>query len=105
MAVILVKNLQNKAIDYDNQKERLLDILLKEIDLMHACGGNGRCTTCKVKVTAQSSLPALTKTELNFKNQGKLNEKERLACQLVDFENISIEIPEENQLPHLTYDY
>jgi 2Fe-2S ferredoxin len=54
------------------------------IDWMHACGGKGRCTTCKFEVVeGGDQLGPITGAELGYRNKGELGEKERLACQAI----------------------
>ncbi|MEM6829933.1 MAG: 2Fe-2S iron-sulfur cluster-binding protein, partial [Bacteroidota bacterium] len=50
MAKIIVANLKIKAIHCKDKTEKLLDILLSATDWMHACGGKGRCVTCKARI-------------------------------------------------------
>ncbi len=104
MPQIIIANLKSKSIQFQNKRERLLDILLKETDWMHACGGKGRCTTCKAKIiSGKEALSDLTVNELRFVNLNKLHENERLACQVIVEDDVTIEVPKETQLPHLNY--
>ena len=105
MAHIIVENLDSKAIDCKNKKERLLDILLAETDWMHACGGKGRCTTCRAIILEGSVEPEqLTEPEKRFFNLGRLLPNERLVCQTYPGEGLlRVKIPHSSKLPHLTY--
>ena len=51
------------------------------VDILHACGGNARCTTCRVEFIDGEPTP-MTKAE-----KGKLEERAltgvRLSCQIV----------------------
>jgi len=58
------------------------------VDILHACGGNARCTTCRVEFV--SGEPArMTKAE-----QGKLAEKGltgiRLSCQITCDQDMTV---------------
>jgi len=106
MGRIIIENLDGKSIDYNDNTKRLLDVLLEEVDWMHACGGKGRCTTCKAVILSTSEeLPELNESELRFKALGRLNENERLACQfqLKNDNDLTIRVHENNKLPHLNY--
>lgn len=105
MPVVTIENLHSKTIDCQSKKERLLDILLSETDWMHACGGKGRCTTCRAQVSAgYDSLGELTPAELKFFDTGKLQANERLTCQVyVGDADLSIRVPDSSKLPHLSY--
>ena len=104
MAVITIDNLQSKRIISKDKSEKLLDILLSEIDWMHACGAKGRCTTCKMKVLeGEENLSEITEAEEKYIKMNNLQPDERLTCQVRLEGDIKIYVPEEYQLPHLTY--
>lgn len=50
------------------------------IDQLHACGGNARCTTCKVEISEESPSP-LTEEERSVLEKKGL-EGVRLSCQV-----------------------
>jgi ferredoxin, 2Fe-2S len=51
MALIVIKNLEEKTIEVqDFSKTILQHVQGNGIDWMFACGGKGRCTTCKAIV-------------------------------------------------------
>jgi 2Fe-2S ferredoxin len=50
----------------------------------HACGGKGRCTSCRVRVLAGAeALAPPTEPELRYRAAGRLHPDERLACQCI----------------------
>ena len=105
MPKISIANLQSKTIQSDEKRESLLNILLKETDWMHACGGKGKCTTCKFTVLeGPENISPLTPSEKQYLKLDKLRQDERLACQVVLKGDVSIAVPKETQLPHLSYD-
>ena len=71
-----------QTVDVDEDKRLVLAIEQNAgVDILHACGGNARCTTCRVEFI--SGEPAgMTKAE-----KMKLEEKGlsgiRLSCQIV----------------------
>ncbi len=72
--------------------QTILDTL-REAGIQHAsvCGGRGRCTTCRVKITAcQSSLPEPGELEMLALQRIGAEPGVRLACQLRPQQNISI---------------
>lgn len=105
MPIVTVENLHSKAIDCKSKKENLLDLLLQHTDWMHACGGKGKCTSCRALfIEGQSSLGELSPAEQKFLNSGKLKPNERLACQVViNNADLKICVPESSKLPHLSY--
>lgn len=105
MPKIVIANLQSKTIQSDEKRESLLNILLKGTDWMHACGGKGRCTTCKTKVLeGAENLTSYSLHEARCRKLNKLQDEERLACQVMLEGDVVLEVPKETQLPHLRYD-
>lgn len=106
MPTVTVRNIQNKTILAENGQENLLDILHSEIDWMFACGGKGRCTTCKGTIlTGNGFLSNLSEHEKRCYERGKLKENERLMCQTkLTNGAVTVSVPKECQLPHIKYD-
>lgn len=75
---------ENEAtVAEENSELSLLEISLKHgIPHMHACGGNGRCSTCRIIVTEgiENCTPR-TETEETLALSRDLPENIRLACQ------------------------
>ena len=64
---------------------RRLVLVLEDggVDILHRCGGNARCTTCRVEVL-DGSAPPMGETELECLTlRGALEEGFRLSCQIV----------------------
>ena len=106
MFKITIKNLLSKTIVWDGKATNLLMFLLDHIDVMHACGGKGRCTTCKMRiVNSDEPLPADSPAEARFRSLGRLHADERLSCQIRPNAHLVLEVPESSKLPHLSYIY
>ena len=116
MAFLIIKNLANTSIEISQQISILKNLHENFIDIRHACGGKGRCVSCKMQILeGENMLSIPTEAENNFKNLQLLKENERLACQTYanslanspagDFEEATliISIPKETQLAHLEY--
>ena len=105
MAEIVIYNLGKRSIAFQSTTRPLLWHLQENrIDWMHACGGKGRCTTCKVVILeGADSVGPLTTAEIKYRNSGGLAENERLACQLTVHGNLTLRIPDETKLPHVHY--
>ena len=70
------------TVDVESGKRLVLAIEQDAgVDILHACGGNARCTTCRIEFI-DGEPTALTKAE-----KGKLEERGltgmRLSCQIV----------------------
>jgi 2Fe-2S ferredoxin len=106
MASIVIRNLNEKTIQNPNLSKPLLWIFLENgIDWMHACGGKGRCTTCKaVILKGGENLIAKSPVELRYESQNQLAANERLCCQAkLTKGDLEVQVPEESKLPHMKY--
>ena len=105
MVKIVIENLAQKEVLGSDQRTTVLELLqLNYVDWMHACGGKGRCTTCKmVVIDGMSELSALSDAELNYRKKGDLKTNERLACQATILGYCKVRVPDEYKLPHLFY--
>ena len=101
----MIENLFKKTLEVADLSKTLLEHFQDHrIDWMHACGGKGRCTTCKVIITqGQQNFVALTPAELRYRQQGALSDNERLSCQARIAGDVCIIVPEECQFPHIRY--
>ncbi|UII28839.1 (2Fe-2S)-binding protein [Fulvivirga maritima] len=108
MPKIVIKNLFDKTISVVEGDKSVLKIMQEDFqDWMHACGGKGRCTSCKMIVLeGMQNLSEVNQFEDRYKEKGALKANERLACQsILEQGEITMEVPDRNKLPHLTYSY
>ena len=107
MPQIQVENLQGLQLNIpEGTTKSVLQIVQENfVDWMHACGGKGRCTSCRMQVReGLQQLSDPTRFEQKMKEKGRLRPDERLACQThVLGGQIVVRVPPETQLPHLTY--
>ena len=72
--------------------KRLVLALVDEanVDQLHACGGNGKCTTCRVEILAGDA------GEMTSQEQGTLLERElsglRLSCQVLCNNDLQVRV-------------
>lgn len=108
MATIVIRNLSDKTIQNPNVSKPLLWVFLENgVDWMHACGGKGRCTTCKaVILKGAENLVPKSPAELRYEGQNQLASNERLCCQAKLIEgDLEVRVPDESKLPHIRYSY
>ena len=105
MVKIVIENLAQKEVLGIGQRTSVLKLLQSNyIDWMHACGGKGRCTTCKMIVLeGADQLSVLSEAELSYQKKGDLAGNERLACQAMLVGYCKVRVPKECKLPHLIY--
>lgn len=73
----------NQQVESQDPDSTLLDISLEnKIPHLHECGGNGQCTTCRVRVIeGHQHLSARTTLEKNIAHLRRWDPSVRLACQ------------------------
>lgn len=104
MVKITIENLAQKEL-FAKPGAPVLKIVQENfIDWMHACGGKGRCTTCRfIVVQGSDQFYPRTRVEENYRKRGDLANNERLACQAVPLGDCVIRVPEDCKLPHQVY--
>ena len=105
MPRVIIHNLFDKTVNTTDSYRPLLRHLHDHgQDWMHACGGKGRCTTCKFRVLqGEEGIAPRTAVELRYHQAGELASGERLACQAIIEDDVTIAVPDEYKLPHLIY--
>ena len=73
----------NQSVRAKSKPSTLLDISMEnQIPHLHECGGNGRCTTCRVRIIeGHRNLSPRTAVEKNTAHVRKWDPSIRLACQ------------------------
>lgn len=107
MPQITILNLSGLTIQTaDSYRPILYQIHAAGQDWMHACGGKGRCTTCKcIVASGMENISPPSAPEQRYQAQGALKNDERLACQAIAHGDVEIVVPELSKLPHLTYSF
>ena len=107
MPKIFIQNME-KTVVVSKTARPLLFLLQEEfIDWMHACGGKGRCTTCKaIILKGEENLIPKSQAEIRYESQNQLASNERLCCQTKLISgDLEVMVPEESKLPHVSYSY
>ena len=101
----MIENLFKRTLDASDAGKTLLKHLQdNDIDWMHACGGKGRCTTCKIIVKeGGENLGPFTPAEERYFRDGALRPGERLSCQAKVNGDVTVIAPVEYHLPHMRY--
>ncbi len=71
-----------KSFEVESGKKLVLAIEDAGIDIMHKCGGNARCTTCRVQVLAGEPAPMAPLEAERLARETNLEPTTRLACQI-----------------------
>ncbi len=105
MPILTVQNLFGREVEVAAGQTLLQALQAAGIDWMHACGGKGRCTSCRIVVqTGLEHFGPLTAAEERYRQNGRLKANERLTCQctLVDGD-AGGRVPKATMLPHMKY--
>ncbi len=110
MPKISISNQAGKVVSFklNNEKPQTVLALLQAEDIrwMHACGGKGRCTTCRFNIVeGAENLKPQTAEEQKFIEAGKIKPTQRMACQAVPVGSVTVEVPEKCKLPGVNYSY
>ncbi|MFD2512964.1 2Fe-2S iron-sulfur cluster-binding protein [Pontibacter locisalis] len=105
MPKLTVQNLANLEVKVGEGQTLLKALQSQHIDWMHACGGKGRCTSCRIIVLqGMEHLGPLTESEVRYRNNSRLKDNERLTCQCtLAAGDATGKVPDQTKLPHLTY--
>src|ERR1700734_2748385 len=71
-----------KAVEVEAGKKLVLAIEDAGIDILHRCGGNARCTTCRVQVLAGDAPPMEATEQERLARETNLEPNTRLSCQI-----------------------
>ena len=71
-----------KAFEVEAGKKLVLAIEDNAIDIMHRCGGNARCTTCRVVILAGEVPPMEPLEQERLARETDLEPNTRLSCQI-----------------------
>ena len=105
--LITIANLSEKVVPVSDPGKSVLHNLQHDgLDWMHACGGKGRCTTCKITILGGAeNLSPFSEPEQRYRNLGALRDGERLTCQTRTTGDIRIAVPDASKLPHIAYSF
>ena len=82
------------TVAFEAEKGRKLVLCLEDngVDILHRCGGNARCTTCRVEVLAgdPGEIGEAEKTILATKTD--LNDHTRLSCQVLLMDDLHVKV-------------
>src|SRR5918994_5987138 len=71
-----------KSFEVEAGKKLVLAIEDAGIDILHRCGGNARCTTCKVQIISGDPAPMADLERERLAREADLGPDIRLSCQI-----------------------
>jgi ferredoxin len=80
------------AFEAEPGKKLVLAIEDAGIDILHRCGGNARCTTCRVEVLDGDPGPIEEAEAAILSTKTDLNERTRLSCQIRLMDDLHVKV-------------
>lgn len=62
------------------------------VDILHRCGGNARCATCRVEVVGGNPGPITGPEELRLAQLARRHDTTRLSCQVQVREDLEVDV-------------
>jgi len=81
-----------KSFEVENGKKLVLAIEDAGIDIMHKCGGNARCTTCRVEVMTGDPGPMEALEKERLARDPSFGPEVRLSCQIRVASDLSVKV-------------
>lgn len=81
-----------KSFEVANGTKLVLAIEDAGIDIMHRCGGNARCTTCRVQVLAGDPGPMGELERERLAREASLGPDIRLSCQIRVESDLTVQV-------------
>ena len=81
-------------VAFECEEGRKLVLCLEDngIDILHRCGGNARCTTCRVEVLAGDPGEIGEPERAILATKSDLGERTRLSCQIRLMDNLHVQV-------------
>lgn len=80
------------AFEAEAGKKLVLAIEDEGIDILHRCGGNARCTTCRVEVVSGDPGPMTDDEVAILATKTDLNDHTRLSCQVRIIDDLHVKV-------------
>jgi len=73
---------EDQTVEVEAGKKLVLAIEDAGVDILHRCGGNARCTTCRVQVVSGELAPMEELEQARLARESSLGPDIRLSCQV-----------------------
>ena len=74
----------NGTVSFETEEGRKLVLAIEDngVDILHRCGGNARCTTCRVELISGDAGEKTEDEIAILSTKEGINENTRLSCQI-----------------------
>src|SRR3954447_20885498 len=78
--------------DVETGRRLVLGIMDNGVDILHRCGGNARCTTCRVEILSGDPGEIGEAEKAILATKTDLNDHTRLSCQVRVIDDLHIKV-------------
>lgn len=91
---IITADTASGKIAFEAEEGRKLVLALEDngIDILHRCGGNARCTTCRVEVHSGDPGEIREPEKAVLATKTDLNDHTRLSCQIRIIDDMHVKV-------------
>ena len=91
---IIMAETANGKVSVETEGDRKLVLVLEDggIDILHRCGGNARCTTCRVEIISGDPGPILDAEKAILATKTDLGDHTRLSCQVRVIDDLQVRV-------------
>jgi ferredoxin len=81
-------------VAFEAEEGRKLVLALEDngVDILHRCGGNARCTTCRVEILSGDPGEIGDAEKAILATKGDLTDHTRLSCQVRIMDDLHVEV-------------
>ena len=93
MHIIMAETAGGK-VSVETEGDRKLVLALEDggIDILHRCGGNARCTTCRVEILSGDPGPIRDAEKAILATKTDLGDHTRLSCQIRVMDDLHVRV-------------
>lgn len=91
---IVMAETANGKVSIETEGDRKLVLALEDggVDILHRCGGNARCTTCRVEILSGDPGPIGDAEKAILATKTDLNDHTRLSCQIRVMDDLHVRV-------------
>jgi ferredoxin len=91
---IIMAETANGKVSLETEDDRKLVLALEDngIDILHRCGGNARCTTCRVEILSGDPGPIGEPERAILATKADLGDHTRLSCQIRVIDDLHVRV-------------
>jgi ferredoxin len=84
----------NGIVAFEVEKDRKLVLCLEDngVDILHRCGGNAKCTTCRVEILSGDPGEIGEPEKIILATKTDLGDHTRLSCQVRVIDDLQVKV-------------